>query len=59
MDFFTIQGVIAASIGIILFIMGYIKGVRNSTSIAIDSLISLGYLAVNDKGDVIAGPKLK
>ncbi len=59
MDFFTIQGVIAASIGIILFIMGYIKGVRKSTSIAIDSLISLGYLAVNDKGDVIAGPKLK
>lgn len=59
MDFFTMQGFIAASIGTILFIMGYIKGVRNSTPLAIDALIKLGYLAVNDKGDVIAGPKLK
>lgn len=55
----TTQGMIAAGIGIIIFVMGYVKGSTVSTKRTLDTIISMGLLAFNDKGDLIAGPKLK
>jgi len=55
----TTQGLIAASIGIIVFVMGYVKGTSTSTKRTIDTIINMGLLSVDDNGNLIAGPKLK
>lgn len=55
----TTQGLIAASIGIVLFLMGYVKGSRNASKRTLDAIITLGLLDINENGQLIAGPKLK
>jgi hypothetical protein len=55
----TTQGMIASSIGIVLFLMGYVKGSRTASKRTLDAIIMLGLLDINQKGQLVAGPKLK
>lgn len=55
----TTQGLIAVGIGILLFLMGYVKGSRTASRRTLDAIIMLGLLEINEKGQLIAGPKLK
>jgi hypothetical protein len=55
----TTQGMIASSIGIVLFLMGYVKGSRTASKRTLDVIIMLGLLDINEKGQLVAGPKLK
>jgi hypothetical protein len=55
----TTQGMIASSIGIVLFLMGYVKGSRTASKRTLDTIIMLGLLDINEKGQLVAGPKLK
>ena len=55
----TTQGLIAAGIGIVIFVMGYLKGSMVSTKRTLDTIIGMGYLAVDNEGNLVAGPKLK
>jgi len=55
----TTQGLIAVGIGILLFLMGYVRGSRTASRRTLDAIIMLGLLEINEKGQLIAGPKLK
>lgn len=59
MDDATIRGIAAATIGIVLFLMGRYHGKRQGATIAVEYMIKSGMLDVNKEGHIIAGPKLK
>ena len=58
MDIGTTQGLIAVSIGIVLFGMGYWKGNQTGLHNAVEALFKMGVLAVDENNEVIAGPKI-
>lgn len=58
MDISTLQGLLAAGIGLLLFAMGYWKGTSNGIKNAVESMFAIGVLAVDDDNNVIAGPEI-
>lgn len=58
MDISTMQGLIAAGIGLILFFMGYYKGEKRGARFAVNYLFESGVLAVDSSGNIKAGPEL-
>ncbi len=55
----TTQGLIAASIGLLIFFMGYVKGSTTASKRTLDAISILGLPEINEKGQLVAGPKLK
>jgi hypothetical protein len=58
-DDVTIRGLFGVSIGIILFLMGYFRGSKSGVSAAVEHMFTVGLLATDKDGNIIAGPKLK
>ena len=58
MDIITLQGTLAAGIGIVLFLMGYYKGTSNGIENAVQSMFKLGVLALDADDNVIPGPQI-
>lgn len=59
MDDATIRGLAAATIGILLFLMGLHHGKRQGVTTAVEYMLKTGMLGINKEGHIIAGPKLK
>lgn len=58
MDYGTFQGLVAAGCGIVLFLMGYYKGRISGAASALDTLIAMRMLKINNEGNVVKGDKL-
>jgi hypothetical protein len=58
MDIGTLQGLLGAGIGILIFLMGYYKGTITGMKNTIDSMFAMGVLAVDEQNNVIAGPQI-
>jgi|TARA_B110000503_G_scaffold133573_1_gene211314 hypothetical protein len=59
MDFSTLSGLTASFIGILLFLMGFYKGKSKGIENAIQSMFTIGVLAVDADDNIIAGPEIK
>jgi hypothetical protein len=58
MDMSTLQGLLGAGIGILLFAMGYYKGTITGMKSAVESMFAMGVLAVDEQNNIIAGPQI-
>lgn len=59
MDDLTIRGLTGVAIGVTLFLMGYARGRRQGLHSAVDYMFKIGILSVDEKGNIVAGPKLR
>jgi hypothetical protein len=53
MDINLLQGVLASAIGIILFAMGYRRGIRSGIQAAVDGMLESGYVAQDNEGKLL------
>lgn len=54
----TTQGIVAVIIGLILFAMGYYKGLNRGSDSAINALVEMRILQIKDDGRIVRGDRL-
>jgi hypothetical protein len=58
MDYGTFQGIVAVFCGLVLFLMGYYKGMNRGSGKAIEALIEMRILKLKSDGSIVRGEML-
>lgn len=53
------RGLFGVVIGVTLFLMGYVKGRSQGVHSAVDYMVKMGILTIDEKGNIVAGPALR